>query len=526
MKRKILIPTKLDKVARNILEANGNYEVAQDDATPLVELAKKHSDAYAMIVRSEKVSAEVIDSLSQLKLIVRAGAGYNTIDTKHARKKGVDVMTTPGANSNGVAEEVIALMLADARQLVEADISARAGKWEKKRFMGRELAHKTVGIVGLGHIGQLAAKRLSGFEVKLLGFDPVISTQRAEEINIELTDLETVFSRSDYITLHIPENQETRGLVGTRLLSLMKNGATLINTARAGVVNEAELREVKKTKKIRFLNDVYPKDEEGPKSVADVADLMAPHLGATTVELNFNAAKRAAEEIIEFDEKGVTSFIVNRAIPEGLDEKYCELANTISRLCRCLTGKKSTLKMLETKIYGSLKTYSEWLLVPVVAGISEEFDRSSDVGAARKYLQEMGIEYKNSEGSDAKNFGNAITIDMSAQIASGSLRNVSIRGTITEGVLMVSRIDEFRKLYFEPKGPTAFFLYDNPQGVLGSIGVKLAGKGINIEDVRNPHDPKTNRSLAIMKVNQAIPDELMNEIGREIRAISAFHIVL
>ena len=127
MKRKVLIPTKLDKIAREILTAHGNYEVVQDDSTDILELARKNPDTYALIVRSEKVSAEVIDAIPSLKVVIRAGAGYNTIDTKYARKKGIDVMNTPGANSNGVAEEVIALMLADARHLIPADASTRRG---------------------------------------------------------------------------------------------------------------------------------------------------------------------------------------------------------------------------------------------------------------------------------------------------------------------------------------------------------------------------------------------------------------
>ncbi|MBN1655801.1 MAG: hypothetical protein JXA30_18695 [Deltaproteobacteria bacterium] len=311
--KKVLIPTKLEKVARELLTATGRYEVIQDDAENLKKLAGENPDAYAVIVRSNPVTPEIIDSLPRLKLIVRAGTGFNTIDSQYARKKGIDVMNTPGANANAVAEEVIALMLADARYLVRAEISTRAGKWEKKRFMGREITGKTVGLLGLGNIGQLVAKRLSGFEVKLLGYDPIVTLEQARAFNVEFTDVETIFAQSDYVSLHIPENAQTKKLVGLKLLSLMKDGATLINCARAGIVDEDAVREVKKSKKIRFLNDVYAKDAEGVKSVTDIADIMLPHLGASTVEANTNAARMAAEQIIEFDETGTCSAIVNRA---------------------------------------------------------------------------------------------------------------------------------------------------------------------------------------------------------------------
>lgn len=309
--KKVLIPTKLDAIASKILAENGNYQVVQDAQTPLADLVAANADAYALIVRSEVVSAEIIDKLPQLKVVVRAGAGFNTIDTKYARAKGIDVMNTPGANANAVAEEVIALILADLRHVVKADPSVRAGKWEKKNFMGGELTGKTVGIVGLGNIGRLVAKRLSGFECKILGYDPFFTAERAAAIGIELMSLEELFAKADIITLHIPENDATRKLVGAKLLALAKNGAILVNCARAGIVDEDAIRAVKAEKKLQFVTDVYPKDEEGPKSVADIADVMMPHLGASTREANSTAARRAAEELIALDEQGDKSCVVN-----------------------------------------------------------------------------------------------------------------------------------------------------------------------------------------------------------------------
>ena len=151
--KKVLIPTKLDSIARELLEANG-YQVVQDSDTPILDLVKSHPDCEALIVRSEKVTPEIIDLLPKLQTVIRAGAGFNTIDIKYARKKNVDVMNTPGANSNAVAEEVIALALAVYRHVIPGDITTRAGGWEKKKFMGSELTGKTIGIVGLGNIGQ------------------------------------------------------------------------------------------------------------------------------------------------------------------------------------------------------------------------------------------------------------------------------------------------------------------------------------------------------------------------------------
>ena len=311
--KKVLIPTALDSVAKALLEAHGGYAVVQVPKCDVLQLVRDNPDVHALIVRSEKITAEIIDAAPQLKVILRAGAGYNTIDIVHARKKGVDVMNTPGANSNGVAEEVVALMLAAARKLIPADASCRAGKWEKTAFMGTEITGKTVGIVGLGYIGRLVVKRLSGFEPTFLGYDPGITMRQAAELGVKLVSLDELFSQSDYITLHLPEIAETKGMVNRNLIGQMKPGATLINCARAGIVNEADLRALKAEKKIHFLNDVYPKDEEGPKSVADVADIMVPHLGASTREANAKAAELAAQELIDLDDKGITKAVVNKA---------------------------------------------------------------------------------------------------------------------------------------------------------------------------------------------------------------------
>ncbi len=519
--KKVLIPTKLDTVAAELLKAHGGYEVVQDAKTPLEELVRAHADAYALIVRSEKVTAGILDALPNLKVVVRAGAGYDTIDIKHGRKRGVDVMNTPGANANAVAEEVIAMMLADARHVVRADTTTRAGGWEKKNYMGREITGKTVGIVGLGNIGRLVAKRLKGFECRLLGYDPLVNSDRLRDLGIVPATLEEVFAQCDYVTLHIPGGEGTRGLVGAKLIGLMKKGATIINCARFGIVDEEALRAVKAEKGLRYLNDVYPKDEAGPKSMADLADLMLPHLGANTYEANHVAAQRAAQELIDLDEKGDLSCIVNRDIPEGLERAYCELAFNLASLVRQMSGTETPLRMIETSFYGDLAPFGKWLTVSILSGIWRDFDRYNDYKAAVKFLKEMGIELVNRETDTEKGYGCAITIDLKVERPDKSLQSFSVRGTVTEGVQTVSRIDEFDRLYFEPAGATLFCLYDDRPGVIASISRRLADAGINIEDMRNPHNAKTRRSLAIIRLNQPVSQDLLQVIKAEIKAHSA-----
>lgn len=524
--KKVLIPTKLNPVAAGMLADNGNYKVLQDDSAELVELAKQNPDTYALIVRSEKVTPEVIDLLPELKVVIRAGAGYNTIDTKYARAKGVDVMNTPGANANAVAEEVIGLMLADARHVIAGDASTRAGLWEKKKFMGKEITGKTIGIVGFGAIGRLTATRLAGFDMRILAYDPFLSADRAAEFGVELVELEDLFAQSDYVSLHIPANKETTGIVNNDLLGLMKSGATIVNCARAEIINEDDLRAAKAEKGLRYLNDVYWKDAEGEKSIADVADIMLPHLGASTVEANYNAARRSAEQLIDFDEKGIASYIVNRAVPAGLDEEYGELAFTVAKLARQILGADNKLKLMETSFYGDLKNFADWLVVPVVAALSDEFERSMGGKAALEYLKDQGIDYVDRETSSAKGYGNSITLDLVVSTDKDTLKRVSIRGTVAEGNLMISRINDFDKLYFEPVGHTAIFTYKDRPGVLGQIASTMADAGVNIDDVRNPHDSKGEKSIAILKLGAKIDAATVKAVREKIEAENAAFVSL
>jgi D-3-phosphoglycerate dehydrogenase len=517
--RKVLIPTKLDAVAAEMLKEKG-YAVVQDAKTPLAELLAANADAEILIVRSEEVTAEVIDALPKLRLVVRAGAGYNTIDVKHARRRNVDVMNTPGANANAVAEEVAAMALAALRHVVKGDVTTRAGQWEKKDLMGRELAGKTLGVLGMGNIGKLVVKRLEGFEMTVLAYDPVLSADLAEKLGVRLATVAEIFAAADVITLHVPQTAETKGMVDRKLLASMKPGAILINCARAGIVNEADLRAVKAERKILYCTDVYPKDEPGPKPVADIADLMLPHLGASTHEANLTAARRSAEQAIAYFEMGITSCVVNKGVPDGLDERFQELASVLARLARAYLGAGSAPHQLETSFYGALRPFGKWLLAPIVAGIAQEFDPYQDAASAEAFLKERGIVVTDREADDHKRYGEAMTIDLIE--GADTLRKVSVRGTVVEGHLMISRVNDFDKLYLEPSGHNLFVEYADKPGILGKIAGVLGKADINIIDVRAPQDGARKHALAAVKTDRPIPAATVAEIAKAVAARNAF----
>ena len=521
--KKVLIPTKLDTVAANLLK-DKSYNVVQDADKPLDELAKIHPDTNVLIVRSEKVTPEIIDALPELKLVVRAGAGYNTIDIKYARSKKIDVMNTPGANSNAVAEEVIALYLAGYRHLIKGDVTTRQGLWEKKKLMGRELTGKTIGIIGLGNIGRLVIKRLQGFDMKFLGYDPFISADMAEKMDVKLCSMEEIFEQADCISLHIPENDKTKGIINKDLLGLMKPGAVIINCARAGIINEDDLRRIKPEKNLIFCNDVYPKDAAGEKSVADIADIMLPHLGASTVEANYNAAVRAAEQIVDYYDKGITNCIVNKDLPDGMDEKYQELANVITVIARAYLGKNNAPHKIETSFYGILNKFSKWMTAPILKGICSDFNPASETADTEDYLKQCGVTIVNREIDDLKKYEDSMTIDLYS--GDKTINKVSIRGTITERNLMITRINEFDKLFLDPTGSLLFAEYPDTPGIIGKIGTILGKHDINISGIRAPQDQEKKNSLLTIKTAKPISKEILDEINNTIEAKNVFSVNL
>lgn len=521
--RKVLIATKLEELAGRILSEAG-YAVMQDSETPIEGLVLKNSDAQVLIVRSERVTPEIIDCLPELKLIVRAGAGYDTIDIAYARQKNIDVMNTPGANANAVAEEVVAMVLAHYRHIIKGDSSTRAGLWEKKKLMGSELSNKTVGIVGLGNIGRLVAKRLQGFENTILGYDPVLAPAKARKLGIEPCELEELFSRADVITIHVPGGAETKNMVNSHLISKMKKGSVLVNCARYGIVDEDAIRNAKKTGAgIHYLTDVYEEDKAGEKAVADIASLMLPHLGASTIEANLTAARRAAEQIIAYFDQGITSCVVNKGTPDGLKPEYQRLAWLLTSVARKYTNGKP-IRQVDCTYYGELEPFGKWFLAPILAGLTPGTNEGMMPADAGKAFQQKGITVVERQAIEGKHYGNSMTIDLLTENSTGKMECVSIRGTITEAVPVISRLNGFDGIYFSLKGYNLFVVYEDRPGVIALISNALLKHNINIDNITAPRDHKNGISLAILRVDQQVPEEVLSEIKANLNPVAAFAI--
>ena len=521
---KILIPTKLDKAAAATLMAAG-YDVVQDDTLPIEELVNANPDAAGIIVRSEKVTPAIIDSLPGLKCVIRAGAGFDNIDYVYARTRNIDVMNTPGANSNAVAEEVIAMILAAYRYVVPADVTTRAGEWNKKKYMGRELTHKTVGILGLGNIGRLLVKRLQGFECKVLGYDHFLSRQRALNIGATPTEMDEIFAEADIISLHVPGGPATRNLINADLIGKMKDGAMLINCSRYGVVDEDAIRAAKAAgKNIIYCTDVHPKDTAAMQPSADVADLLLPHLGANTKEANKNAAMRAAQQMIDYFVMGDTSCVINAERPVDLHPAQLQLASMLGKLAYHAGGCKP-IRKIECTFYNNLRSYRKWFTPWILQGAVPGAEQGLMPAAAEASFREHGIVFKAREPMDDKLYDDALTLDIFME-EDGEQKITSVRGVVIDGEPVVSRINCFDHLYATLGGNTLVLRYSDRPGVIATISQIISQASINIENMVAPRDPVSGDSLAVIKTDKPIDDERLELISKAIAAKQAFALTL
>lgn len=279
------------------LEVYSKPKVSQDELKSLLPKVN------GLVIRSAtKVNKELIDSAPNLKYVVRAGEGTDNIDKVYCAQKGIKVSNTPGANNNSAAEHAVALMLSVLRKTAQADASMKKGEWNKDAFTGNELTNKTVGIMGFGRIGQIVAKRISGFEPQILFFDPLVHQSQVNYAT-KANTLEELFSKADIVTIHTPLLDATKGVVNYDLLSKMKPTSILVNAARGKIVNESDLYEILKSKKICGAGfDVFANEPLEADSKLKTLDniILTPHLGGSTEEAQFRVGQMAAHQIVEF----------------------------------------------------------------------------------------------------------------------------------------------------------------------------------------------------------------------------------
>ncbi len=511
---KILITDPISEEGVDYLKQQPDFEVVCRFDLSLEALFSEIRDAEGLIIRSKtQVTQEVIEKASQLRVIGRAGAGVDNIDLKAATRKGVVVMNTPGGNSISVAEHAFALLLALARRIPFADPSLRSGEWNKKAFIGQELQNKTLGLVGLGKIGSLMAQRAPSFQLKVLAYDPFVSEDYTRDLGVELRTLEEVLSEADFVSLHAPLNEKTKGMICKDTLQLMKKGAFLINAARGELVVEEDLADALENGHLGGAAlDVFENEPKvHPRLLASDHTVLTPHIAASTVEAQSKVGYDIAQQVAAYLQNEVIVNAVNfpSMTPKELEQiqPYLGLADKLGSFI----SQVSSIRLSEIGIryYGDFaklnyKPISNYILKAILKPIlSEEINQVN----ARNYAEERGISVIETVSSRQRSYSNLISIQLrspektewieGAILHKGNYRLVSIDGIPIETEL----------------GEHILFLrnQDTP-GVIGLVGTILGKAKINIASFVLGRDGDGAHAVAVVNTDGEIPEEVMQEI--------------
>jgi D-3-phosphoglycerate dehydrogenase len=513
---KVLISDSMSKKAAEIFEKAKGIEVDVITGLPPEEL-KKIIGAYdGIAIRSAtKMTADIIEAATSLKVIGRAGTGVDNVDVPAASKKGIVVMNTPGGNTITTAEHAISMMLSLSRFIPQATASIREGKWEKKKFMGKEVFNKTLGVVGLGNIGRVVADRALGLKMHVIAADPFISAEVAGKLGVELVSLDDLYARADYITIHVPKTDETMGMIGKKAFSKMKKGVFIINCARGGLVSEADL--------LWALNegivagaalDVFAKEPPEPGDLfKDERIIFTPHLGASTEEAQENVAVAVAEQIVDYLIKGVVTNAVNMpsVSPESasLLKPYIVLAEKMGSFLSQLG-----LPGLEQITIEYLGEASAIETPPVtVAFLKGILDPILEEGAnyvnAPVIVKERGIKVVETKVEKAEGFAGQIKLRAKTKEGEKLIAG-AIFGTDSPRIV---RLDEFPLEAF-PEGNLLVTKNLDKPGVIGGLGTTLGENSVNIARMHLARDKEGGNALVILSVDCEVPPAVIDKLKK------------
>ena len=310
---KILLADKVSPTAKKVLEDAG-FAADLKPGLSEEELVSIMPEYDAMIVRSGvNVTKNIIDAGDKLKIIGRAGVGFDNIDTQAAKEKGIAVMNTPLGNVNAAAEHTLTMLMLLAKHVIHAHIELKKGIWDRKKYTGIELKGKTIGITGLGHVGRKVAKVALALEMKVIGFDPFLDKEKMKAIGVEKVELDELMKQSDFITVHVPKIKETTNLIDKKQFEMMKKGVRILNVARGGIISEEALHDAVESGKVAAAAiDVWEKEPPGKHPFLEHENIIVtPHLGASTVEAQENVAIDVASQIVKALKEGKLENVVN-----------------------------------------------------------------------------------------------------------------------------------------------------------------------------------------------------------------------
>ncbi len=511
---KILVSDSLSKQGIEVLEKAG-FTVVVKTKLSKDELLKEINDCDGLIVRSAtKVTADVIDAAGHLKVIGRAGSGLDNVDTQAATRRGIVVMNTPGGNTVTTAEHTMAMIFAMTRRIPQATASMKAGKWEKERFMGVELYNKILGIIGVGQIGGYLTKLAQGIGMNVIAYDPYLAEERARHMGVEMVDLDELFRRSDIISVHTPLTPETKSLIDAGAIAKMKPGVMIVNCARGGIVNEADLCEALKAKKVAAAAfDVFDQEPVKPDHPLLTLDnfICTPHIGASTTEAQENVAIGIAEQIVDYFTKGIARGAVNvpSVPPELLPQlqPYLALAEKIGLMQAQLY--EGGLERVTVEYNGEVSSLTVApLTIAVLKGLlTPILENAVNFVNAPVVAKERGIEVKEVRSGDAGDFTSVIRV----RVETGR-RAHHVAGTLhNRKEPRIVEIDTFQ-VEVVPEGHLLLILNVDRPGVIGEVGKVLGDHDINIARMQCSREERGGNALLIIGTDVPLSREVLDHI--------------
>ncbi len=522
---KIVVADDLPASALELLRAEGWEIDAKAGRTPDV-LATDLRDADALVVRSAtKVTSALIDAAPRLRAIARAGTGVDNVDVQAASARGIVVMNAPGANSVSVAELAMGLVLALARHLAPADAAMKQGKWEKKKFLGEEVRDKVLGLAGLGRIGQEVARRASAFHMRLIAHDPFISEQIASDLGVELVSIDDLFVRSDYLTLHMPSNAQTRKLVNAERLALAKKGLRVINTARGDLVDETALADAIESGRIAGAGlDVFEKEPTVDHRLQMLPQVIAtPHIAASTREGQELVGEETAQALRDFLKDGLIRNAVNFPSVSAEEFKRLQPFAVLGERLGTFVAQMNAHRVTAVTVgyFGEIAQGKTALIRnAILAGIFKPILAAGiTMVNAASVAAERGIQVAESHSTQTRNYASLISVRLHTTqgerwVEGAVFERTTPRLVLIDGVSIEANLE----------GTMIVTCNNDQPGVIGAVGTILGKHQINIAKFALGRDG--DRAMGIVTVDEPtpIPDKALEEL-RQVKAIREATIV-
>ena len=471
--------------------------------------------ADGLIVRSAtKVTADKLENPGKLRAIVRAGVGVDTIDLAAATRKGIVVMNTPGGNTVSTAEQTFALLIACARHTPAADANVKSGKWDKKKFVGSQLAGKTLGVIGLGRIGREVAKRAIGFDMHVIGYDPILAPERAAQFGVEsVPDVASLLPRCDFLTVHVPGGAETTSLIGAAELAKMKKGARVINCARGGIINEQALADALKSGHLAGAAvDVFVAEPPGADHpLLQLPNVVTtPHLGASTVEAQLSVAIEAGQLLIDYLTKGVVQSAVNMASVDRAElqelRAYIDLARRLGLLHAQMCH--GSIRKVELSFRGEVFGRGTKLLTAAfAAGLLESRLPEANIVNARMLAEERGIEIVESVTSKKGDFATLIKADVATE-----KKSYTAAGTLFGNqFLRLVQLGPYNlDTYLD--GILLIFTHEDVPGMIGFIGTIFGKHRVNIAQMTVGRTQAGGEAIGVLNLDNLPSEDALKQV--------------